>query len=80
MFALPYYLDEGGVASYGASSNAAGRQAARLIDKIIKGADPADIPVETVQSLEFVINLKIARELGIVVPREVLFPADRIMR
>ena len=55
-------------------------QAARLVDKIIRGADPAGLPVETVQTLEFVINLKTADALGIVVPREVLFQADRIIR
>jgi putative ABC transport system substrate-binding protein len=80
MFAGSVYLAGGGVASYGGSRYAAGRQAARLIDKIIRGADPAGLPVETVRSLEFVINLKTADELGIVVPREVLFQADRIIR
>ena len=80
MFASSVYLAGGGVASYGGSRDAAGRQAARLVDKIIRGADPAGLPVETVQSSEFVINLKTADELGIVVPREVLFQADRILR
>jgi putative ABC transport system substrate-binding protein len=80
MFAGSVYLVGGGVASYGGSRDAAGRQAARLIDKIIRGADPAALPVETVQTLEFVINLRTTDELGIVVPREVLFQADRIIR
>lgn len=80
MFALPVYMTGGGVASYAGSSQAIGRQAARLADKIIQGTDPADIPVETAQRLEFVINLKAAQELGIDVPREVLFQADRIIR
>jgi putative ABC transport system substrate-binding protein len=80
MFASSVYLAGGGVASYGGSRDASGRQAARLVDKIIRGADPAGLPVETVQSLELVINLKKADELGIVVPREVLFQADRIIR
>jgi putative tryptophan/tyrosine transport system substrate-binding protein len=80
MFASSVYLAGGGVASYGGSRDAAGRQAARLLDKIIRGADPAELPVETVQTLEFVINLKTADELGVVVPREVLFQADRIIR
>ena len=80
MFASSVYLTGGGIASYGVSRDAAGRQAARLVDKIIRGADPAGLPVETVQSLEFVINLRTADELGIVVPREVLFQADRIIR
>jgi putative ABC transport system substrate-binding protein len=80
MFASSVYLAGGGVASYGGSRDAAGQQAARLVDKIIKGAVPGELPVETVQSLEFVINLKTADELGVVVPREVLFQADRIIR
>jgi putative ABC transport system substrate-binding protein len=80
MFAGSVYLVGGGVASYGGSRDAAGRQAARLVDKIIRGANPAQLPVETVQSLEFVINLKTADELGLAIPREVLFQADRIIR
>jgi putative ABC transport system substrate-binding protein len=80
MFASSVYLAGGGVASYGGSRDAAGQQAARWVDKIIKGAVPGELPVETVQSLEFVINLKTADELGVVVPREVLFQADRIIR
>ena len=53
---------------------------ARLVDKIIRGADPGEIPVEIDQSLEFVINLDVANKLGIEIPPEMLFQADRIMR
>jgi putative ABC transport system substrate-binding protein len=80
MFASSVYLASGGLASYGGSRDAAGRQAARLADKIIRGADPAGLPAETVQTLELVINLRTADEIGVVVPREVLFQADRIIR
>jgi putative ABC transport system substrate-binding protein len=80
MFASSVYLAGGGVASYGGSRDAAGKQAARLVDKIIRGAEPAELPVETVQTLEFVINLRTVGELGVVVPPEVLFQADRIIR
>jgi putative ABC transport system substrate-binding protein len=80
MFASSVYLEGGGIASYGGSRDAAGKQAARLVDKIIRGTEPAGLPVETVQTLEFVINLKTANELGVVVPPEVLFQADRIIR
>jgi putative ABC transport system substrate-binding protein len=80
MFASSVYLAGGGLASYGGSRVAAGKQAARLVDKIIRGADPADLPVETVRTLELVINLKTADELGVIVPREVLFQADEIIR
>jgi putative ABC transport system substrate-binding protein len=80
MLAGSVYLAGGGLASYGGSRDSAGKQAARLVDKIIRGADPAGLPVETVQTLEFVINLQTADELGIIIPREVLFQADRIIR
>jgi putative ABC transport system substrate-binding protein len=80
MFAGSVYLAGGGLASYGGSGDAAGKQAARLVDKIMRGAAPAVLPVETVQTLEFVINLKTADELGVDVPRQVLFQADRIIR
>jgi len=73
-------LKDGAFASYGPSLVASGRQAARLVDKIIKGANPGEIPVEVDQYLEFAINLKAAKALGITIPREVLYQADRILR
>jgi putative ABC transport system substrate-binding protein len=80
MFDSAFYLKDGGLASYGPSLFASGRQAARLVDKIIKGANPGEIPVEVDQYLEFAINLKVAKALGITIPREVLYQADRILR
>ena len=68
------------MASYGPAGHESGRQAARLVDKILKGADPAEIPVEVNNKIEFVINLKVAKALGITIAPEVLYRADRIIR
>ena len=57
-----------------------GRQAARLVDKILKGANPAEIPVEVNPKTEFVINLKVAKALGLTIAPEVLYRADQIIR
>jgi putative ABC transport system substrate-binding protein len=72
--------ERGGLASYGVNIYEAGRQAARLVDKIIKGAKPAELPVETLTTIELIINLKTAKALGLTIPPEVLFRADRIIR
>jgi putative tryptophan/tyrosine transport system substrate-binding protein len=66
--------------SYGPDAYASGKQAARLVDKILKGAKPAEIPVETNANIEFVINLKTAKALGLTIAPEVLFQADRLVR
>jgi putative tryptophan/tyrosine transport system substrate-binding protein len=79
MFNGPFWVELGGLASYGADFHESGRQAARLVDKIIKGEKPATIPVESNSRIEFVINLKVARALGIVVPSAVVQRATRII-
>jgi len=80
MFDGAFYLQDGGLASYGPSEFASGRQAARLVDKIIKGMHPGEIPVEVDNYFEFTINLKVAKALGIIIPPVVLYRADRIIR
>ena len=80
MFDIPWYVEQGGLASYGPSTRANGRQAARLVAKIMEGEDPANIPVEVNNDIEFVVNLKTAAALGIEIPREVLYQANRIIR
>ena len=55
-------------------------QAARLVDKILKGADPAEIPVETTMKIEFTINLKTAKAMGLTIPPEMLYQANRLVR
>jgi putative ABC transport system substrate-binding protein len=80
MFTIPWYVERGGLASYGPDLHETGRQAARLVDKILKGANPKEIPVEVNPKIEFVINLKVAKALGLTVAPEVLYRADRIIR
>jgi len=80
MFNTAFFTDRGGLASYSANFHESGRMAARLVDKIIKGEKPANIPVEVNHKLEFVINLKTAKALGITIDPIVLYQADRIVR
>jgi putative ABC transport system substrate-binding protein len=80
MFDAAFWVERGGLASYGPDFHEMGRQAARLVDKIIKGAKPAEIPVEVSPKIEFVINLKVAKALGLTIAPEVLYRADRIIR
>lgn len=80
MFDGTFYLNDGGLASYGPSWYEAGRQLARLVDKIIRGAHPSEIPVEIDQSLEFAINLDAAQALELEIAPEMLFQADRIIQ
>jgi putative ABC transport system substrate-binding protein len=80
MFDAAFWAEQGGLASYGPDFYASGRQAARLVDKILKGMKPAEIPVEVNTRIEFVINLKVAKALGLTIAPEVLYRADRIIR
>jgi putative ABC transport system substrate-binding protein len=81
MFSSTFFPEEqGALASYGTDTYGTGKQAARLVDKILKGANPADIPVEVNAKIEFVINLKTAKGLGLTIAPEVLYQADRLIR
>jgi putative ABC transport system substrate-binding protein len=80
MFFGPWYVEQGGLASYGPNFYQSGRQAARLVDKIIKGTDPREIPVEVNNNIEFVVNLKVATALGIKIAPEALYKATRVIR
>jgi len=79
MFHSSFYVERGGLASYGADRHEMGRQAARLVAKILKGAKPADLPVEQANTFELVVNLKTARALGLTVPESVLLRAGRVI-
>ena len=80
MFQGAFFAERGGLASYGAVEGELGRQAARLVDRIIKGDKPADLPVEQPTKFELVINLKTAKALGLTIPRSLLQRADRLIQ
>ena len=80
MFSTVWFVENGGLASYGSNYHESGRMAARLVDKIIKGEKPADIPVEVNHKLEYVINLKVAEAAKIKIAPELLYRANRVLR
>ena len=79
MYAAREFVEDGGLMSYGASQPNLFRRAATYVDKILKGANPADLPVEQPTKLEFALNLKTAKELGLAIPREFLSLADEVI-
>jgi putative ABC transport system substrate-binding protein len=80
MFQAAFFAERGGLASYGAADGDLGRQAARLVDRILKGAKPTDLPVEQPTKFELVINLKTAKALGLSIPTSVIQRADRLVQ
>jgi putative ABC transport system substrate-binding protein len=76
MFADTFMVERGGLASYGPDSYRSSRQAARLVDKILKGGEPATTPVEMNSDIELTINLKAAKALGLTIPPAMLSRAE----
>jgi len=74
------WIDEGCVMAYGPKGSELYRRAAVFIDKILKGAKPADLPVEQPKEFEFIINLKAAKQIGLTIPPNVLVRADKVIK
>ena len=74
------FVDEGGLMSYGVDYDDLYRRAAVYVDKILKGAKPADLPVQQATKFDFVINLKAAKQIGLTIPARVLERANRVIR
>jgi ABC-type uncharacterized transport system substrate-binding protein len=80
IYAVPEYVEDGGLMSYGASYTDLYRRAAVYVDKILKGAKPADLPVEQPKKFEFIVHLKAAKQIDLTIPPNVLVRADKVIK
>jgi putative ABC transport system substrate-binding protein len=79
-YARPEFVESGGLMTYGPSFVDLCRRAATYVDKILKGTNPADLPVEQPMKFEFVVNLKAAKQIGLTIPPNVLTRADKVLK
>jgi putative ABC transport system substrate-binding protein len=79
IYPLPEYVQAGGLISYGSDSKEFFRRAAAYVDKIVKGAKAADLPIEQPTQFEMVINLTTAKALGVTIPSSLRLRADRLI-
>jgi len=80
MYTRGQWVAAGGLMSYGSSWPDLFRRAATYVDKILKGAKPADLPVEQPTKFNLVINLKTAKQLGITIPPKILYQATKVVK
>ena len=80
IYPWPEFVEAGGLMSYGVQLTELHHRAAAYVDKILKGAKPADLPVEQATRFEFVVNLKAAKQIGLTIPPNVLARADRVIK
>jgi ABC-type uncharacterized transport system substrate-binding protein len=79
-YTRPEYIEAGGLMYYGTNYNDLFRRAAAYVDKILKGAKPADLPVEQPKKFDFIVNLKAAKQIGLTIPPQVLARANRVLK
>jgi len=79
MFTFKHYVDHGGLMSYGVDLPLLWRRTADYVARILKGAKPAELPIELPTKFEFVVNLKAAKALGVTIPNGILLAADEVI-
>jgi putative ABC transport system substrate-binding protein len=79
MFGVALFADSGGLMSYGSNASERWRRAAICVDKILKGAKPADLPVEQPTRFELVVNMRTAKAIGLTIPQTILVRVDRVI-